>query len=53
MIVPARFVSLGLLLGFFRCGDKTAICNQGRCLHQVYRKEGDRYHLLKSYGPDN
>jgi hypothetical protein len=24
MIVPARFVSLGLLLGFFRCGDKTA-----------------------------
>jgi hypothetical protein len=22
-----------------RCGDQTAICTQGRCLHQVYGKE--------------
>ena len=45
---------LVLHFGRLRCGDKTAICTQGRCLHQVYRKEGDRYHLLKSYyGPDD
>ncbi|SIO17736.1 hypothetical protein SAMN05443247_02571 [Bradyrhizobium erythrophlei] len=37
-----------------RCGDQTAICTQGRCLHQVYGKEGDHYHLLKSYyGPSD
>ena len=45
---------LVLHFGRLRCGDKTAICTQGRCLHQVYRKEGDRYHLLKSYyGPND
>jgi hypothetical protein len=37
-----------------RCGDQTAICTQGRCLHQVYGKAGDHYHLLKSYyGPSD
>jgi hypothetical protein len=32
-----------------RCGDQAAVCTQGRCLHQVYGKEGGHYHLLKSY----
>jgi hypothetical protein len=45
---------LVLHFGRLRCGDQGAICTQGRCLHQVYGKEGDRYHLLKSYyGPDD
>jgi hypothetical protein len=45
---------LVLHFGRLRCGSRTAICTQGRCLHQVYGKEGNRYHLLKSYyGPDD
>jgi hypothetical protein len=45
---------LVLHFGRLRCGDRHAICSQGRCLHQVYAKEGDRYHLVKSYyGPDD
>lgn len=45
---------LVLHFGRLRCGDQTAICTQGRCLHQIYGKQGDRYHLLKSYyGPDD
>jgi hypothetical protein len=45
---------LVLHFGRLRCGDRGAICTQGRCLRQVYGKEGDRYHLLKSYyGPDD
>jgi hypothetical protein len=45
---------LVLDFGRLRCGGRNAICTQGRCLHQVYAKEGDRYHLLKSYyGPDD
>jgi hypothetical protein len=45
---------LVLHFGRLRCSDQTAICTQGRCLHQVYGKEGDHYHLLKSYyGPDD
>jgi hypothetical protein len=45
---------LVLRFGRLRCGDRNAICTQGRCLHQVYAKEGDRYHLVKSYyGPDD
>ena len=43
-----------LHFGRLRCGNQTAICTQGRCLHQVYGKEGDHYHLFKSYcGPDD
>jgi hypothetical protein len=43
-----------LHFGRLRCSDHTAICSQGRCLRQVYGKEGDHYHLLKScYGPDD
>ena len=45
---------LVLHFGRFRCGNRTDICTQGRCLHQVYRKVGDRYRLLRSYyGPDD
>jgi hypothetical protein len=45
---------LVLHFGRLRCGDHAAICTAGRCLHQVYGKEGDHYHLLKSYyGPDD
>jgi hypothetical protein len=45
---------LVLHFGRLRCGDKAANCTRGRCLYQVYRKVGDRYHLLKSYyGPDD
>ena len=45
---------LVLDFGRFRCGNRTAICTQGRCLHQVYRKVGDRYWFLRSYyGPDD
>jgi hypothetical protein len=45
---------LVLHFGRLRCGNRNAICSQGRCLHQVYAKEGDRYHLMKSYyGPDD
>ena len=45
---------LVLHFGRLRCGGQNAICTQGRCLHQVYGKEGVRYHLLKSYyGPDD
>jgi hypothetical protein len=45
---------LVLHFGRLRCGNRTAICAPGRCLHQVYGKEGDHYHLLKSYyGPDD
>jgi hypothetical protein len=45
---------LVLHFGRLRCGDRGAICTEGRCLHQVYGKEGDRYHLLKSYyGPND
>jgi hypothetical protein len=45
---------LVLHFGRLRCSDQTAICTQDRCLHQVYGKEGDHYHLLKSYyGPDD
>jgi hypothetical protein len=40
---------LVLHFGRLRCSDLTAICTQARCLHQVYRKERDHYHLLKSY----
>jgi hypothetical protein len=40
---------LVLDFGRLRCGKQNAICTQGRCLHQVYGKEGVRYHLLKSY----
>jgi hypothetical protein len=40
---------LVLHFGRLRCGEQSAICTQGRCLHQVYTKEGDHYHLLKSY----
>ena len=37
-----------------RCGDQAAVCTQGRCLHQVYGKDGDHYHLLESYfGPND
>jgi hypothetical protein len=44
---------LVLHFGRLRCGNRTAICTQGRCFHQVYRKVGDRYRLLRSYyGPD-
>jgi hypothetical protein len=43
---------LVLHFGRLRCTDQAAVCTQGRCLHQVYGKEGDHYHLLKSYyGP--
>jgi hypothetical protein len=45
---------LVLHFGRLRCGNRMAICTQGRCLHQVYGKDGDHYRLLKSYyGPDN
>ena len=45
---------LVLHFGRLRCGNRTAICTQGRCLHQVYVKERDHYRLLKSYyGPDD
>src|SRR5882762_5477022 len=45
---------LVLHFGRLRCGNRTAICTQGRCLHQVYGKDGDHYRLLKSYyGPDD
>jgi hypothetical protein len=45
---------LVLHFGRLRCGDRGAICTHRRCLHQVYGKEGDRYHLLKSYyDPDD
>ena len=45
---------LVLHFGRLRCGNRTAICTQGRCLHQVYRKVGDHYRLLRSYyGPDD
>ena len=45
---------LVLHFGRLRCGNRTAICTQGRCLHQAYRKVGDRYRLLRSYyGPDD
>src|SRR5947209_915642 len=40
---------LVLHFGRLRCGNRTAICTQGGCLHQVYRKQGDHYRLLKSY----
>jgi hypothetical protein len=37
-----------------RCGNQPAVCAQGRCLHQIYGKEGDHYHLLKNYyGPSD
>jgi hypothetical protein len=43
---------LVLHFGRLRCGNQTAICTQERCLHQVYGRKGDHYHLLKSYyGP--
>jgi len=43
---------LVLNFGRIRCGDRTAICTEGLCLHQVYRKVGDRYSFLRSYyGP--
>jgi hypothetical protein len=45
---------LVLHFGRLRYGNRTAICTQGRCLHQVYGKDGDHYRLLKSYyGPDD
>ena len=45
---------LVLHFGRLRCGTQTGICTQGRCLHQVYGREGGQYHLLKSYyGPDD
>jgi len=44
--------TLVLHFGRLRCGNRTATCTQGRCLHQVYRKVGGRYRLLRSYyGP--
>ena len=45
---------LVLNFGRLRCNGHTSICTRGRCLHQVYGKDGDHYHLLKSYyGPDD
>ena len=45
---------LVLHFGRLRCGNRTAICTQGRCLHQVYERDGDHYRLLKSYyGPND
>ena len=45
---------LVLDFGRLRCGNRTAICTQGRCLYQVYRKVGDHYRLLRRYyGPDD
>jgi hypothetical protein len=45
---------LVLHFGRLRCNNRTAICTQNRCLHQVYGKDGDHYRLLKSYyGPDD
>jgi hypothetical protein len=43
-LADSRFIVLHF--GRLRCGNRTAICTPGRCLHQVYGKEGD--HLLKS-----
>jgi len=43
-----------LHFGRLRCNNRPAICTQGRCLHQVYGRVGDRYRLLRSYyGPDD
>ena len=33
----------------FRCGDRSALCAQAGCLHQVYTSTGGRYRLLRSY----
>jgi hypothetical protein len=45
---------LVLHFGRLRCADRAAVCTQGKCLRQVYEKEGDHYHLIKSYyGPDD
>jgi hypothetical protein len=45
---------LVLHFGRLRCGNQTGICTQGKCLHQVYGREGDHYYLLKTYyGPDD
>ena len=33
----------------FRCGDRSALCTQAGCLHQVYVSTGGRYRLLRSY----
>jgi hypothetical protein len=45
---------LVLHFGRFRCGNLPPICAKGRCLHQVYRKVGDRYRFVRSYyGPDD
>ena len=45
---------LVLHVGRLHCGNQTGICTQGKCLHQVYEREGDHYYLLKTYyGPDD
>jgi hypothetical protein len=45
---------LVLNYGRLRCRSRTAVCTQGRCLHQVYVKEGNHYRPLKSYyGPED
>ena len=45
---------LVLHFGRLRCGTRTGICTQGRCLHQVYGRKGGHYRLLNSYyGPDD
>jgi hypothetical protein len=46
-LANSRF--LVLHFGRLRCGNQTAICTQGGFLHQVYAKQGNHYHLLKSY----
>ena len=38
----------------FHCGNQKTVCTQAGCLHQVYRLDGGRYQLLRSfYGPGN
>ena len=44
-----NFRFLVLHFEHFRCGNRSALCTQSGCLHQVYVSTGGHYRLLRSY----